>query len=433
MSKMPLERLPRADIEARQMELLQNLLVAIDGRNEFWTTKYAEAGVDLQAVKSLEHFRQLPFSTKQELVADQNEHGPFGTNLTYPRTEYCRLHQTSGTTGRPMRWLDTADSWDWFMRCWNQIYRLAGVTADDVLAFPFSFGPFIGFWAAFDGSHRQGNLSIPMGGMSTEQRINLIGELKATVVCCTPTYALRMAEVADAEGLDLRENEVRLLIVAGEPGASIPATREQIESAWGARLIDHWGMTDIGSLGVEPFDAPGGMLILETECIAEIVDTDGQPVEPGQEGELIITNLGRIGQPVIRYRTGDRVRAATEPCPSGCELLRLEGGIIGRMDDMVTIRGNNVFPSSIEAILREFDGIAEFRINVETRRSMPHLKIEIEPTPDVAASDASLGLVDQVTATLRKRLNFQAEVVLVGIDALPRFEMKGRRFVRNRE
>ncbi|MCA9023982.1 MAG: AMP-binding protein [Planctomycetaceae bacterium] len=427
----PLERLSRAEIEARQLELLQNLLVSIDGHNQFWTKKYAEAGVDLSGVRTLEDFKKLPFSTKQELVENQNEHPPFGTNLTFPRENYCRLHQTSGTTGRPMRWLDTAESWNWFMRCWSQIYRLSGVTRDDILAFPFSFGPFIGFWAAFDGSHRQGNLSVPMGGMSTEQRINLIGELQATVVCCTPTYALRMAEVAEAEGVDLTANDVRLLIVAGEPGANIPGTRERIESAWGARLIDHWGMTDIGALGVEPFDAPGGMLILEAECIAEIVDSDGQPVKLGEEGELIITNLGRIGQPVIRYRTGDRVRAATEPCPSGCELLRLEGGIIGRMDDMVTIRGNNVFPSSIEAILREFDAIAEFRINVETRKSMPHLKIEIEPTPEVAASDATWGLVDQVAATLRKRLNFQAEVIPVGIDELPRFEMKGRRFVRN--
>lgn len=431
MNDTPLERQSRAEIESRQLELLQNLLVAVEGNNPFWSHKYSEAGVDLTSIRTLDDFRRLPFSTKQELVDDQNEHPAFGTNLTFPRENYCRLHQTSGTTGRPMRWLDTDESWDWFMRCWSQIYRLAGVTAEDVLAFPFSFGPFIGFWAAFDGSHRQGNLSVPMGGMSTEQRINLISELQATVVCCTPTYALRMAEVAEAEGVDLRENDVRLLIVAGEPGANIPATREKIETAWRAQLIDHWGMTDIGALGVEPFGAPGGMLILETECIAEIVDADGRPVEPGEEGELIITNLGRIGQPVIRYKTGDRVRASTEPCPSGCELLRLEGGIIGRMDDMVTIRGNNVFPSSIEAILREFDAIAEFRINVETRKSMPHLKIEIEPTPDVVASDATMGLVDEVAATLRKRLNFQAEVIPVGIDELPRFEMKGRRFVRS--
>jgi phenylacetate-CoA ligase len=430
MTQIPLERLSRAAIEDRQLELLQKLLETIAGRNRFWTRKYADADVDLRTIRSLEDFRRLPFSTKQELVDDQNENPPYGTNLTFPLQQYCRLHQTSGTTGRPMRWVDTADSWNWLMRCWNQIYRLAGVTPQDVLAFPFSFGPFIGFWAAFDGSHRQGNLSIPLGGMSTEQRLAVIEELQASVICCTPTYALRMAEAAQSEGIDLTANAVRLLIVAGEPGAGIPATRGQIESAWGARLIDHWGMTDIGSLGVEPFDAPGGMLILETECIAEIVDADGRAVEPGQEGELIITNLGRLGQPVIRYRTGDRVRASVDPCPSGCELLRLEGGIVGRMDDMVTVRGNNVFPSSIEAILREFEGIAEFRITVETRRSMPHLKIEIEPTPEVVASDATIGLIDQVSLTLRKRLNFQAEVVPVPIDALPRFEMKGRRFVR---
>jgi phenylacetate-CoA ligase len=433
MTHTPLERLPRAGIEARQLELLQNLLVEIDGNNSFWTRKYADAGVDLKSVRSLDDFRQLPFSNKQELVDDQLSHPPYGTNLTYARSEYCRLHQTSGTTGRPMRWLDTVASWDWFMRCWNQIYRLAGVTPEDVMAFPFSFGPFIGFWAAFDGSHRQGNLSIPMGGMSTEQRLAVIADLGANVVCCTPTYALRMAEVAEAEGINLADNVVRLLIVAGEPGGCIPATRTKIEAGWGARVIDHWGMTDVGALGVEPYDAPGGMLILETECIAEIVNADGRPVDPGQEGELIITNLGRVGQPVIRFRTGDRVCAATEPCPSGCELLRLEGGIIGRVDDMVTIRGNNVFPSSIEAILREFDGVAEFRINVETKRSMPHLRIEIEPTPDVAAADVTLGLIDQVTTTLRKRLNFQAEVVPVGLDELPRFEMKGRRFVRREE
>ncbi len=431
MSEIPIERLPRADIETRQLELLQKLLVEIDGRNAFWSKKYAEADVELAAVRSLEDFRRLPFCTKQELVDDQNAHPPYGTNLTCPLPEYHRLHQTSGTTGRPMRWLDTQQSWDWFMRCWAQIYRIVGIRPDDVFAFPFSFGPFIGFWAAFDGAYRFGNRCLPMGGMTSEARLRMIDDLGATVVCCTPTYAMRLAEVADGAGIDLRENAVRAIIVAGEPGGNIPATRQRIETAWGAQVFDHWGMTDIGSLGIEPAEAPGGLLILETECIAEIVDPQtSEPVEPGTIGELIITNLGRVGHPVIRYRTGDLVRAATEPCPCGRALLRLDGGIIGRADDMVTIRGNNVFPSSIEAILREFDAVAEFRITVETKRSMPHLRIEIEPTPDIAASDAVMGLVDEVARVLKDRLNFQAEVVPVGVDALPRFELKGRRFVR---
>ncbi|MGD9856497.1 MAG: phenylacetate--CoA ligase family protein [Planctomycetaceae bacterium] len=431
MSESPLERLARAELEARQLELLRNLLVEIDGRNAFWSSKYAAASVDLKSICSLSDLRRLPYCTKQELVDDQNVHPPYGTNLTYPLALYRRLHQTSGTTGRPMRWLDTQESWDWFARCWAQIYRLVGIRPEDVFAYPFSFGPFIGFWAAFDGAFRFGNRCLPMGGMTSEARLRMIEDLGATVVCCTPTYALRLVEVAENMGVDLRANSVRAIIVAGEPGGNIIPIRERIESAWGARVCDHWGMTDIGSLGIEPADAPGGLSILETECIAEIIDpASGKSVAPGTIGELVITNLGRIGHPVIRYRTGDLVRAAAEPCPSGLALLRLEGGILGRADDMVTIRGNNVFPSSIEAILREFDAITEFRITVETRRRMPHLKIEIEPTPDVAASDAVMGLVDEVAHVLKDRLNFQAEVIPVPLDSLPRFELKGRRFVR---
>jgi phenylacetate-CoA ligase len=434
MTDVLLERLPRADIEARQQELLQNLLHEIDGRNAFWTRKASRAGIELKSIRTLEDFRRLPFSTKQEFVDDQNAHPPYGTNLTYPLRRYRRLHQTSGTTGHPMRWLDTDASWDWMMRLWAQIYRIVGVRPEDVFAFPFSFGPFIGFWAAFDGAYRFGNLCLPMGGLTSEARLRMIADLQATIVCCTPTYAARLAEVAQTSGIDLRASDVRAIIVAGEPGGNIPATRQRIEAAWGARVFDHWGMTDIGSLAIEPQDAPGGMSVLETECLAEIVDPhSGEPVVAGQPGELVVTNLGRTGQPVLRYRTGDLVRAATEPCPSGLELLRLEGGIIGRVDDMVTIRGNNLFPSSIEAILREFEAIVEFRITVETRRSMPHLKIEIEPTPEVAASDRVSGLVDEVARVLKGRLNFQAEVVAAGIGSLPRFELKGRRFVRREE
>jgi phenylacetate-CoA ligase len=318
------------------------------------------------------------------------------------------------------------------MECWKLIFHLVGLTPEDRLAFPFSFGPFIGFWAAFDGAARLGNLCLPMGGMSSEARLRMIEELHSTVVCCTPTYALRLIEVADTLGLNLRKNCVRMLIVAGEPGGNIPAVRERIESAWGARVFDHWGMTDITSLGIEPEAGPGGLLILETECIAEILDPDtGRPVPRGQPGELVITNLGRIGMPVLRYRTGDLVRAATSPCPSGLHLLRLEGGILGRADDMVTIRGNNVFPSSIEAIVREFVEVAEFRIVVEKVRAMHNLRLEVEPAADLAGRDEAVRhLVAKLARAIKDRLNFQAEITAVACGSLPRFEMKGRRLVR---
>ncbi len=422
------ELLSRDGIETRQLTKLKVLCELLEQHNSFWKKRFADADFNSAQLVSLNDLKSLPFLTKQELVADQNQHPKFGTNLTFPTTDYCRLHQTSGTTGKPMRWLDTRTSWDWFMNCWQQIYRIVGVTAEDIFAFPFSFGPFIGFWAAFEGAQRMGNLSLTMGGMTSEARLKMILEMNATVICCTPTYALRLCDVATELGIDLGESDVRLIIVAGEPGGAIPAIRQRLESTWNARIIDHWGMTDIGSLGIEPVDGPGGLLILETECIAEIIDLKTETaVEPGELGELVITNLGRIGQPVLRYRTGDLVRASNSTCPSGYHLLRLEGGILGRADDMVTIRGNNVFPSSVDAILREIEQVAEYRITVQTRRSMPHLRLEIEPVPQVEDIQR---LLAQVQQRIKDQLNFQAEVIGVPVDFLPRFELKGRRFFR---
>ncbi|MBL8850164.1 MAG: AMP-binding protein [Planctomycetaceae bacterium] len=426
------ERLSRHDLERRQLERVRQLLDEVATHNPFWRRKLLDAGYEQGRLGSLDEFRSLPLTTKAELVADQNENPPYGSNLTYPLTRYSRLHQTSGTTGRPMRWLDTPASWDWLMECWAQIYRIVGLRSDDVLAFPFSFGPFIGFWAAFDGAVKLGNLCLPMGGMSSEARLQMIADLGATVVCCTPTYALRLAEVAEAIGMNLASTPVRMLIVAGEPGGNIPEVRRRIEEGWGARLFDHWGMTDITSLGIEPAGNPGGLLILESECIAEIINSEtGSPVAPGDLGELIITNLGRWGMPVIRYRTGDLVRAATEPCRSGLALLRLEGGILGRADDMVTIRGNNVFPSSIEAIVRQFPEVVEFRIVIERVRAMQHLRLEIEPAATIGDSAEVLGLlITRIARAMKDRLNFQAEIQCVAMGSLPRFEGKARRVVR---
>lgn len=424
------ETATRAELNQRQLQLLNRLISEISQSNRFWQRRLNAAGLGDAPLTSLDQLKALPLLTKGELVADQDDNPPFGTNLTYSLSRYSRLHQTSGTTGKPMRWLDTPESWNWLMECWEQIYRLVEIREDDVFAFPFSFGPFIGFWAAFEGAQRLGRLSLAMGGMSTESRLKMIEELKATVVCCTPTYALRMGDVAREQGINLAESAVRMLILAGEPGGAIPAIRQRIEQEWGARVIDHWGMTDIGSLGIETAASPGALTILETQCIAEIIHPEtAEPVTPGEMGELVITNLGRLGQPVLRYRTGDLVREAVEPAPDGISLLRLEGGILGRTDDMVTIRGNNVFPSSLDAVLREHQGIAEYRTTVVTRKSMPHLKIEIEPVFAFAENpERAAQLVFEVERLIKNRLNFQAEIQLV--ESLPRFEMKARRFFR---
>jgi phenylacetate-CoA ligase len=258
--------------------------------------------------------------------------------------------------------------------------------------------------------------------MSTTARLKMLFDNAVTVVGCTPTYALRLAEVAAEEGLDLRNSTVRALLVAGEPGGNIPATRQRLEQAWDARVIDHWGMTELGPLAIEAEDAPGTLTVLETDCIAEIVDTlSGEPVAQGTEGELVITTLTRWGSPLVRYRTGDRVRARP-----GKGLLTLDGGILGRVDEMLTIRGNNVYPAALEDVLRQFTAVAEFRIEVRNERAMQHVRVDIEPAPGTEHPE---DLCRRIATAIRDRWNFQAEVACV--TGLPRFEMKARRFFKS--
>ncbi len=394
--------------------------------NRFWAKKFADAGCRPEHLQTPADLARLPTTQKSELVEDQLAAPPYGTNLTEPASRFSRLHQTSGTTSAPLRWLDTPTSWDWVSSCWKQIFEITRTTADDVVAFPFSFGPFLGFWAAFDAASRMGALCLPAGGLTSQARLQMIRDNRATVICCTPTYALRLAEVADEEKIDLTSSTVRSIIVAGEPGGSVQAVRAAIEKSWGARVFDHWGMTEVGPLAVECPENPGGLHVLETECIAEILDpATQQPVPLGSPGELVITNLGRTGSPLFRYRTGDLGGGRSElVLPAVATYGDWPAAYLGRLDDMVTIRGNNVFPSSIEGILREFPEIAEYRIDVETRRAMQHIKITIEPH----ASAPVAQLLENVSRVIRDRLHFQAEILEATLGQLPRFELKSRRF-----
>ena len=360
----------------------------------------------------------LPFTTKTELSEDQAARPPFGTNLTYPTERYVRLHQTSGSTGLPLRLLDTAESWEWWRECWQPIYRAAGVTARDRIFFAFSFGPFVGFWSAFAGAERLGALCLTGGAMSTTERVAAIVASEATVLLCTPTYALRLVEAAREEGIDLSRSELRVSIHAGEPGASIPTTRERIEKELGVEAFDHTGATEVGAHGFS-CSARDGVHINESEFIAEVLDVRSGEAHDEGEGELVLTNLGRWGMPVIRYRTGDRVTAARGTCSCGRTLLKLVGGIAGRVDDMVTVRGVNVFPSAIEAIVRRFDEVGEYRIALARVREMDELHCTVEAPTDVA---------ERVAGAIHRELGIRCVVEAVAPGTLPRFEMKAKRF-----
>jgi phenylacetate-CoA ligase len=379
--------------------------------NAFWRDRLHEVG-------GWDDFERLPLTTKVELLADQAAHPPFGTNLTYPMDRYVRLHQTSGSSGdQPLRWLDTAESWEWWLRIWaDHVYRAAGVKAADRIFFAFSFGPFIGFWSAFGGAQRLGALCISGGAMTSEQRLRSMLDVGATVLLSTPTYALRLADVAKELGLDLVGSGVRATIHAGEPGASIPATRAAIEEAFGATCFDHTGMTELGPTGFS-CSQRDGIHLIESEFIFEVLDAGGHP---SNEGELVATNLGRWGMPLIRYRTGDKVSVSREECSCGSPFAKLIGGIQGRVDDMFTVRGVNLFPSQVEDIVRRYPGVVEFVIERRRERQMDEVSLLIE-TLD---GDFS---TDRMEADLRQALGVRLECRVVERGTLPRSELKAKR------
>jgi len=418
------ETLPREQLAALQVDKLQKMMAELWGRNGFYTAKWKAAGVQPADIKSLDDLGKLPFTKKGELMDDQAANGPFGSNLTYPVEAYVRMHQTSGTTGVPLKVMDTHESWDWWGRCWGHVLAGAGVTSSDRLFMAFAFGPFIGFWAAVEGARKIGATMIPGGGRDSQQHLELMRETGTTVLCCTPTYALRLAEVAHEIGFDISTIPMKATVHAGEPGANVPSTKARIEEVWSAKCFDHAGATEVGAHSFECAAQPGGTHLIESEYIAEILDpASGRPVAEGERGELVITNLGRWGFPIIRYKTGDIVRTTTARCDCGRTSLRFEGGILGRADDMVTVRGVNVFPAGVENILRKFAEIDEFRITVNKVRLMDEMDVEVE-----LCEGADPNVVHAIAERLDAMLSFRPRVHHLPRNALPRFELKAKRF-----
>ena len=415
------QRWDRARLAEYQRRKLNELLAAVLPANSFYAGKL-HGELHGGKLQHLDDLAQFPFTTKQELVDGADELG-IVPNRTYPLEKYSRLHRTSGTRGQPLAVLDTVEDWQWWVDAWQYVLDAAAVTPVDRAMMAFSFGPFIGFWSANEALVQRGSLVIPGGGMSTEARIEMLLQYKATIVCCTPTYALRMSDVAREHDRSLRGTSVRLLIVAGEPGGSIPVVRQRIEFNWDAGVLDHSGATEVGPWGVG--DVTGtGLQVIESHFFAEFVSVaTGKPAVEGELSELVLTTLGRFGSPVIRYRTGDLVRPVwNHDRPS--RFVLLDGGILGRADDMLIVRGVNVFPSSIEAILREFPEVEEFRVTAHRDDEMDSLRIEVEDP---------LNEPRRIADRLNLRLGVRVAVVSVRVGTLPRFEAKSGRFIDKRK
>lgn len=451
----------RRDIESQQSQRLAAMLHRILPANAFYRNKFTEAGVPMDDAGRIteknvtpDWLAKLPLTTKTELLSGTasdtpSRSAPFkiAANQTWERKRYIRFHRTSGTQGHPMPVLDTAEDWDGWMQAWDAVLDAAEITDQDIALLAFSFGPFIGFWSAFDAACRRGVLTIPGGAMTTQARLELLFDSQVTVLFCTPSYALHMAEIAAEQNLPLADSPVRRIIVAGEPGGSVPAIAGRIESAFGAKVIDHAGASEIGAWGF-PDNAGSGLYVNERLFIPELISLDDQQriplsavprrsdlagdsngdaneeVRDANEGlsELVLTTLSRDGAPVIRYRTGDLVRAAIDD-QGGPQhgFLFLIGGVLGRTDQMVIIRGVNVFPSSIESILREFPEVAEYRLTVFRQGEMDQLKIEAE--------SSNMSLLEEIADRLQVRLGLRIDIQWAAPDSLPRFEAKGKRFI----
>jgi len=419
-----IQRCNRNELERYQLEKLNSLLAKVVPSNRYYQDRF---GCSELSVRSLEEWSRLPTSKKSDWLSDD----PSGIALhhTFPQSMYRRYHRTSGTRGKPMVILDTGEDWQWWISTWQYVLDACGIRSEDRIMMAFSFGPFIGFWSAHDACLNRGCMVIPCGGMSTAARIDLIQSAEPSVLFSTPSYAMHMADDAVQRGIDLVGSSIRQVFVAGEPGGSVPAIRARIESSFGAKVMDHAGATEVGPWGFGSSDGQA-IHVIESEFIAEFLpweldqgDVNIQSdLDPGNDlFELILTSLGRVGAPVFRYRTGDLVRPSFSSDSESC-FVRLESGVLGRTDDMIVVRGVNIFPSSIDAIVRSFPAITEYRLTVFKKGAMDALLLEYE-----SGLNADEKIAEWLAEKLSIQLNLRFEVIRVSHGDLPRSEGKAKR------
>jgi phenylacetate-CoA ligase len=412
----------RQDLQRGQLARLNELLAKVLPENRFYADRWGGAPRHL---KSLEQLSELPLLTKTDLrpTADATSLN-LAAHHSYPVESYARWHRTSGTHGAPLNVLDTADDWRWWIETWQAVLDAAEVRPGDRAVMLFSFGPFIGFWSAYEALAARGAVVVPAGGLSTSARLQLLLDARPAVIGCTPSYALHVLAHASAMQIPLPSLGIRSLIVAGEPGGSLPSLRDRLEQGFGARVIDHAGATEVGPWGVGRPELPG-LHVIEREFIAEFLQPDSnRPAAEGELSELVLTALGRYGAPAIRYRTGDLVlpRWNTDfaiPSPHD-HWVWLEGGVRGRVDDMLVIRGVNIFPSSIEAIVRQFPEIGEYRLIARRRGQLDELTVELECDP---------ATVERIGRALQAQLGLRVETLAIPAGTMTASEGKARRFV----
>lgn len=387
-------------------------------------------------VRTLADFTQrCPLLTKKHLIADQLEFPPFGSYLGIDRSEIFRIHGSSGTSGIPTMYGVARQDWEQAKEIFALTHWATGVRPSDVVHFAFPFGMFFGGWAMLMAAEQVGATVLPMGAADTRRHIEMIDRMGCTVIEATPSYMLHMAEVAKEIGYDTVNSPLRIFLSGGEPGGSIPTTRKL--------LLDTWGLETVCDAGTSsemfPFVTNAecshmfGMHVYTDEVWTEIVDPDDptRTMPEGEVGNLVYTHLHRISQPMIRYSVNDRSYLSYEPCPCGRTYPRLPQGLMGRADDMLVIRGANIWPSAVEKALRGVPELGtEFRIRVSRPSQLDEMVVEVEVAPDFTGNRE--GLVRRATDEVTHHCLVRIPVALVEANTFERAVLKSRRVIDER-
>lgn len=427
-----LECMPRPQLERYQMAKLRDQLGYIRERSPFYRRKFDAAHVVPDEIRSLEAFRRVPFTEKDELRQSQADCPPWGDFACITPREAVRVFQTSGTTGRPVRVMLSGK--DWFETYYEQFSHFRcgfGLSEHDVLFVPFNYGLYVAWWGFQAAMEKAGLMVIPGGGLSSKDRLHAMLDWEATAICGTPSYLLYLAETARKCGVDLPGSPIRKVIAAGEPGAAIASTKKAIESQWGAECFDDIGSTEISNFGYECV-MHQGTHVIEGMFLAEVVDSETlEPLPDGQIGELVLTNLCCSSMPLVRYRTHDLVRFDRRACSCGRTFLRLDGGVLGRSDDMFHFAGVNIFPAQIQKLLHEINEFSqEYQLVVPRLGSGRHLKIRVEPANDNVSESQLKVARDHLVEIVKYRVTVTPDVEICDAGSLPRVEGKAKRVVR---
>jgi phenylacetate-CoA ligase len=424
--------MPRAELAELQWTKLQTQLNHLYGKSPFYRQRMDSAGCRPDQVASLDDYRRrFPILFREDMTKAELESPPYGTLAAVDPRHAVFHHQTSGSTGAPpIRSFDTARDWAWVSDMWATALTGMGVSEGDRAVAAFGYALFIGFWGAHYGIQRMGCQMLSTGGLDTEKRIELIMDLGINVFLTTPTYALRVAQVAPKMGVDLaKDSPIKLVVTSGEPRPE--STRKIVENVFDAYVADCAGMTEVGTVVMfECVENPGGMHIIETDVIEEVLDPETQePVDYGEQGVRVMTTLGREGIVALRYWTNDLVvRRPHTDCSCGRTWDIYEGGIRGRADHLRKVRGVWFTPIMVEDLVRsKFPDVDEFQIKLTTVDAIDALVIQLEPVADMPR-DRYENLHEQFAVEAKRALTLTPEVEIVSPGTLPRFEMKAKRF-----